>query len=319
MRICALLLLLTALGPAASAQKQVDFSLGSAAALMFGHTTYDLELREGEPALLSKLEFPLDVLTAGIEARWDISGREKRRTVVTLSGLTNISAPRSLMADGDYDEYAGYPPWLWSYTESDVAMRSLFASAAVARSLFSADGLALFARAGYHFQYIYQEALNYSGWQVVWNDTTSEWLVYLVSYPDTALTYTIFYHLASLGALAEVRLAPRLHLEANAAFLAVLASDRDDHLLRTKLSTATGAGAGYLAGLALRYRFRDRDGSPYLGLSAELLGLRVRTSQTQKWYADTAGEPPAGTVYTGIPHIISSRQGRIVLELGRSF
>jgi len=223
------------------------------------------------------------------------------------------------MTDGDYDDYAGYPPLLWSYTESNVAMRSLFASAGVARRLLSAGAVELFAEAGYRFQYIYQEALDYSGWQLTWNETTSEWEVYLVSYPDTALTYRVFYHLASLGGLAHIGIAPRLEIGAQASFLAVLASDKDDHVLRTKLSTAVGAGIGYLAGLSVRYRFHDRGGSPYLDLSAELLGARVRTTQTQEWYADTAGEPPPGTVYTGIPHIITSTQGRITLQLGRHF
>jgi hypothetical protein len=319
MKICVLLLLSAVLVPAAPAERQIDFTFGHSVAAMFGHTTYDLELLSTEPALLSKLEFPLDTTAAGIEARWDILRRERREWTVSLAAHINLSNPRAPMADSDYDDYAGYPPWMWSYTESDIAMSSLFASVSAGRRLISSGAFELFAEAGYRFQYIDQEALNYSGWQVAWNDVSLEWEVYLVAYPETALKYTIIYHLASLGFLSDTRLTGRLHLAANASLLAVIASDRDDHILRTKLSTATGAGIGYLGGVRLSYRFREPDSSPYIALSAELLGLRVSTTQTQSWYADTDGEPPAGTTYTGIPHIITSRQSRIEVSLGRHF
>ena len=319
MKICVLLLLSAVLVPAAPAERQVDFTFGHSAAAMFGHTTYCLKLRSFEPALLSKLVFPLDTATAGIEARWDILRQGRREWILKFSTRINLSDPRAPMADSDYDDYAGYPPRMWSYTESDIAMRSVFASVSAGRRLISSGAFELYAEAGYRFQYIDQEALNYSGWQVAWNDVSLEWEVYLVAYPETALEYTIIYHLASLGFLADTRLTGRLRLAANASLLAVIASDRDDHILRTKLSTATGAGIGYLAGLSLRYRFRERDSSPYIALGAELLGLRLNTTQTQSWYADTPGEPPAGTTYTGIPHIITSRQGRIEVGLGRHF
>jgi hypothetical protein len=319
MKAVTMLLLAVLLAPAAFADRQVEFSLGSSADAMFGHTSYDLELRATDPALLSKLEFPLDTFSIGVEARWDLRQEGRREWIFSLAAGTNLSAPRSPMTDGDYDDYAGYPPWLWSYTESDVAMRSLFASASAGRFLISAGVLELFAETAYRFQYIDQEALNYSGWQVTWNDLTNEWDLNLVSYPYPALKYTIFYHMASLGGLAVLRLAPKLDLEASAALLAVLASDRDDHTLRTKLSTATGAGAGYVAGLNLRYRWGGLKGGPYIALGAEMLGLRVKGTQTQRWYADTAGEPPAGTVYSGIPHIISSRQVRVTAVLGRRY
>jgi hypothetical protein len=103
----------------------------------------------------------------------------------------------------------------------------------------------------------------------------------------------------------------------------VYAFDRDDHKLRTKLSTAEGWGIGLYADLKAVYRLNRiaKGVIPYLVLNGEINYFVVNTLQTQYWYgnADASNGEPQGTLFTGIGHVITSSQYQIALRFGFSF
>lgn len=101
------------------------------------------------------------------------------------------------------------------------------------------------------------------------------------------------------------------------------ASDRDDHVLRNKLSEAFGLGIGAFAGLETRFRWGNAQAGsrPYLLLSWRWLGLRANTRQTQVWYGDdpgTAGDD-TGDWISGVDHQLSTRQSAVLLAAGVEF
>jgi hypothetical protein len=97
-------------------------------------------------------------------------------------------------------------------------------------------------------------------------------------------------------------------------------SDRDDHVLRHKLSTASGFGYGGYAGLEARYTWDTANPRlrPFIALSGSALGLRANTSQTQTYYQGAIEATP-GTTMTGIDHRISTRQYRAAFIFGLQF
>mgnify|MGYP006312806161 FL=1 len=116
----------------------------------------------------------------------------------------------------------------------------------------------------------------------------------------------------------------------------VYAYDRDDHILRKKLSTASGFGIGIAASLRGVFELdeaaagggaapgggtsaRGENGPiPYVAMGSEYSYLYVPAEQTQEWYGDeqaTAADD-TGTVISGLSHVITSSQFVITLSAG---
>ena len=88
--------------------------------------------------------------------------------------------------------------------------------------------------------------------------------------------------------------------------------DRDDHVLRNKLSTARGFGFGGEGDVVFSYSWGENESyRPYVSLTAELKYIWANTDQTQEWY-DSETERR----YTGITHIVESLQGDLSLSAG---
>ena len=120
-------------------------------------------------------------------------------------------------------------------------------------------------------------------------------------------------HDVSRGFSAEVR----------ALFSVVFASDRDDHVLRYRLSTSSGSGKAFIGGIRLRHEFNPRPNraSPFLEVDGEVISIGMHVNQKIEWYGVDPAAPdiPVGYVARGIPHQITSRQGYITVRLGASF
>ncbi|MFI5368495.1 MAG: hypothetical protein ACHQ1F_05725 [Spirochaetia bacterium] len=119
--------------------------------------------------------------------------------------------------------------------------------------------------------------------------------------------------------MADLQVLSGLSLQLRAAFTPVFISDTDDHKLRTKLSTASGWGAGVYAKFRGKYQFPRyyKDFSTYIALDGELISYYVSTTQTQYWYATS--DEPQGTTYTGIGHVVTSTQFQVGLSFGFEF
>jgi hypothetical protein len=126
-----------------------------------------------------------------------------------------------------------------------------------------------------------------------------------------------------MGLLADLQGFPGFTVELRAAYTPVYVSDRDDHKLRTKLSTAAGWGNGIYGDLKATYQLPQiaKGLRPYLALEGQIIYYVVSTAQTQYWYgnADASNGAPEGTLITGVGHVITCAQYQVGLRLGLQF
>jgi hypothetical protein len=283
-----------------------------------GDTRYLME----EPAsgVSSELIFPLDTLLAGITFHGQRTGDRlegRRDWGLELSLAVNLVAPFGLMQDYDWWMYPGYPKVAFSYTESSARMLWLNASLAWKPVLVSGAWGSLDAVLGYRFQYISQKIDGYKGWQYKDTDLDGQPELYLISDTGIVLTYWVMWNTPTAGLSVTLKPGAHVSVRVEAGLAATFVADRDDHVLRDKLATASGLGFGGYADLAVAYSWSSSESRvrPFLALSADGLILKANTKQTQKYYSDLEGYP-AGTTWTGIDHQLSTRQLAVTLSGG---
>jgi hypothetical protein len=239
-----------------------------------------------------------------------------------------------VMKDYDWDMYPGYPKAAFSYTESDVRLVWFLASAAWKPVLSSGGWGKLSVVLGYRLQYVYQEAKGYVGWQYLDllpdnappgpdpTDGDGQPELYLVSSPNdtVVLTYWVLWNVPTAGFSLTLTPLPGLSVLLEAGLAVPIVADQDDHVLRNKLSTASGLGIGGYARLAVQYSWGRPEARvrPFLVLTMDAMALKANTQQTQTYYAGATEQPP-GTTWTGIDHQISTRQLAAVLAFGISY
>ena len=288
-----------------------------------GDTRYLME--ELYAGVSSELIFPLNTLLAGVTFRGDHTGG-RRDWGFEASVAVNLLAPFGKMEDFDWWMDPDYPKAAFSYTESDVSMIWLAASAAWKPILASGGWGNLAAVLGYRLQYVYQEANGYIGW--VYADLTDA----DPAPPDTpdgqpelysqygtgvVLTYWVLWNVPTAGLSITLRPVAGVTVKAEAGVAVPYVADEDDHVLRYKLSTASGLGFGGYADLAVRYSWGKAQSRirPFLVFSGAALGLKANTQQTQTYYTGATEELP-GTSYYGVDHQISTRQLAVLVGGG---
>ena len=128
------------------------------------------------------------------------------------------------------------------------------------------------------------------------------------------LTYWVLWNAPTAGLSVTLRPALGIYVKAEAGLALPFVADEDDHVLRYKLSTASGLGFGGYADLAVRYSWGKSQSRirPFLVLSGAALGLKADTQQTQTYYTGATEYPP-GTTWPGIDHQISTLQLAVVV------
>jgi hypothetical protein len=286
-----------------------------------GDTRYLME----EPATppyggSSELIFPLNTLVEGVRLRYEPASRTRKHWSLEGSFYTNLINPIGLMKDYDWWMYSGSPKVPFSYTESSAVMRWYLASLETQFELGSGGWGKFLLAFGYRFQFIKQVIVGFKGWTL--DDNLDGVLEPYTPVQDSrhGLDYQIIYNIVTAGLAPILTPIPEISVTAEAGLALAYVSDRDDHVLRYKLSTASGLGYGGYAGLEVRYTWDTANPRlrPFIALSGSALGLRVKTSQTQTYYQG-ATEAPPGTTMTGIDHRISTRQYRAAFILGLQF
>ena len=285
-----------------------------------GDTRYLMEMPASPFGVSSELVFPLQTLVEGVRFHYVPASTGRLRWSLEVSFHTNLINPIGIMQDYDWYMYPGYPKAPFSYTESAAAMRWYLASAEAQFDLGSGAWGRVALAFGYRFQFIKQEIIGYTGW-----DLSSTWGV-IDSYTpeqnltDPVLNYQIFYNTLTAGLALTLNPARPVSVTAEAGFALPYVSDRDDHLLRHKLSTASGVGYGGYAGLEARYTWSPASSRlrPFVALSGSGLWLFANILQTQYWY-EGATEYPPGTWISGVDHRISTRQYQVAFIFGLQF
>ena len=292
----------------------------------FGGTSYDLSFNYGGGWTgLSRLEFPQVSLEAGAVLGLTLNSETRREWLFEAAFSHSTLAMSGTMNDYDWWEFTGIPKIPWSYTYSTDSTISWHAAVDAAWTLGSTGPWLLALYGTYRFQYTSHVEDGYTGWQ--YSSPGPSFGPYTlgsaVSSTTDILEYSLTSHTIGLGLMGSLQPSPRFTLELRTAFTPVYAFDRDDHKLRTKLSTAEGWGVGIYADLKAVYRLNRIAKSviPYLVLNGDINYFVVNTLQTQYWYgnADAGNGAPQGTLITGVGHVITSVQYQVALRFGFSF
>jgi hypothetical protein len=313
---------------AARGDNGLDFSVGPAAAFMYGHSEYYMDISgvdsTGTPVRLrSKLDFPLDAGMAGVTA---IMGKKIGSIddwSVKMDILINWEHPDGVMRDEDwrtgYTE-AGFFDGKFSETESKTEMKHLLVVLQGAKCLRHGDRSATFICGGIRYQRISQEILGYNGWQInIYQDPTFTPHHFR---NDTlkVLDYRVTFITPLIGIVHSFRPGVKTSIDFKAAGLTVFASDFDDHLERHKAATASGIGYGLCSSFSVRYDIGGRAARlrPFVECEGEFIAMKVSAKQTQEWYGDdgTTQKDDTGLKITDIPHEIRSTQYSLGLRLG---
>jgi len=330
--VCACLLIVVAAlcvsaAPNASAdESRVSFFVEPVLLKGLGGTAYDLSVDNGGgQSGLSRLEFPMASLEAGVSTGLSIEKNGKRAWLFEASIAHSTFAWPARMNDYDWFGLTGFPSIPWSYTYSNDTTVSWRASAGVAWTVSVFGPLSVSLYATYHYQNAHHVENSLTGWQYAFDTNGNPTAVGWISDSTTdVLEYTLTAHEPGLGLMADIQALPGVSFELSACFTPVYVSDRDDHKLRSKLSTASGWGAGAYVDLRATFQLARQPHhlQPYIVLEGELIYYSVSTTQTQYWYGNLDvpyGGPGQGTTYSGIGHVITSTQYQIGLRFGLAF
>ncbi len=297
------------------AEEQVSFGLGVNLGLLTGSTLYNIKFPINETAngitLLegeSELEFPLDsaigVITAslGKKGHWSID----------LSLSKNIKEDTGKTPDYDIltiqDTKTGMTERGWViYSESDTDMDAFLMDLTGKFYIIKRPRISLGLAAGYRYQSFSFEVSNV--------EQESIWPEYTGYKAGKAATYEITYSIPYAGAALDWRPSSRFSMNFSFAYGWAFAEDEDDHILRSKKSTAKSDGPYYSikadGNISLSRRL-----SILLGL--EYLRIETEGTQDQIRYANTS-EGPAGTIGTDFDYNAISEQLYLWLGMRYSF
>jgi len=332
--VCAVVLVVgfvseTTAQPKFTSHLSTDYNLGETEYILdvSGFDSLGQRLR-----IKSQLEYPLDVfmLGGGVSVVWDPQNPLPWDSKIGVS--FNLNDPGGAMADRDWtNEWQGVRLNEFtevSSTESSAEMNSVTAFAEFGKTVVANPGLQVRLFAGYRYQRIDQELYGLEGWQLSRVVGTDSLRLLEFDIEDIkGLTYEVTFHMPHAGLEATLPFGGSVALSGKAAYAPVIASDKDEHLLRNFQTQADITGHGVIGGAVLRF-FPEGPGSgkPFIALTGSFTYLTASGTKTQTWYGNEIGRDPdtgeeiivveAGTRISGIPHDINSTQGQIGIELG---
>ncbi|MBU8932540.1 MAG: hypothetical protein KOO62_00895 [candidate division Zixibacteria bacterium] len=300
--------------------------------MSFGKTEYVMEMNFEDGSdnlhLKSQLEFPLDCMMAGGTAGFKNKSASGRPFWVEIGAYTNIGDPGGKMLDHDWWNLRTYVIEKFSYTESNVEMKSLLLTlegGISVATLGTSTDLAIVGGIWYHR--IEQDVIGFDGWQLDW-DTGEQFKIALL---DTIVGfYQVTYKLPHVGLQLELTPSPALTVQGKTAFTLVFASDFDDHMLRGKTAVSSITGKGFISELDVRFNPGGSNRHKwFVEANCDFVYLTSSGTQVQEWYKDEIQIDPdtgeeiviveKGKRFLGIPHDINATQFRLGLSVGIRF
>lgn len=276
-----------------------------------GDSTYHISF--DEPWALgghgeSELQFPIANVMAGVKviARTTYgknNRKSKGRLCVRL--LKTIDKDAGIMKDSDWienDAAFGKAPHEGKdlYTESDAELEGMLFDAIWAYHFSLGHNWGLGPMLGFRYEELQYEIYGYSGYY--WTEP--------VYGQGKVLDYQVIYRIPFIGLSSETLLGGKDQFFLSMGFGYsdwVEARDRDDHLLRFKLSEAECEGAAYLLTLNLDWRFYP---GWVLGVGAEYVDIDTSGKQHQGFYAG----PSVGITYE-VDDIITASHGSVIMRI----
>jgi hypothetical protein len=317
-RLLSLPLLFLLLLPANLRAEESGWKIGLIGEYASGESSYELRVNDGTESVRSLLVFPLDTIYLGLEAQHENPSESAR---YTLRLLTNVAAPAGKMTDEDWLDLTSRSE-KYIYTESNLDYRSFDLELQGIWELRNYSGFRLFFGAGYRLFWAHQLITDFKGYELHdSNDDGSIDSKEIIPYTEKdAIDYSIIYHTIDAGLHGEKDIGRHTRIGIFAAPSLGLAFDRDDHLLRSKLSTGRGFGYGFVlrGDIEFRNRGHNRQSDPYLRIYGSFRWFFSPGQQRQYWYGDDDGVPE-GTEYDGLVHDMELIDPRFGISAGLRF
>ena len=271
---------------------RVYLDLGIQSGYLKGDTTYHIDF----PGGASELEFPLETYLVGPELVWGYRNPQKQdQFVFKIKWLTNIDNGSGKMKDSDWLEGDGHPG-LDIYSESDVELQANILDVNVTYNLWPTKAWAIGPIVGYRYE---KFEFNVKDTEQVGYGPYAPG--YTVAVSGKTLDYVVTYHIPYLGVSSSIRLLKGFSAEINAGYSPItFAEDRDDHILRYKLSKGDTDGYSYFANANAVWNFLSHW---FLIVGAEYLKIHTTGEQHQSFYAG----PDAGLEFD-VDDKITSKQ-----------
>lgn len=309
----------SALADSYTSYKNTGINVGICIDEMKGDTTYHIGGTEFIPEIdtdltwESELEFPLDTYLVGIKS--SVKGKfQGNPWSLNFSAHKNVSEPWQTMKDSDW---FGLPEYglreKWSYTESDAELNASILDVNGRLGFPIHPKTVLEGILGYKRQKFSYEISGVRGWQV-----TGEEIVYFSEYKGVNVgDYDITYHLPYLGVAIKM-LSPKSIFNAEIVFSPEASSnDRDDHILRNKLSRSNCEGTAFMGGIngCVMLNQKASKINWFLEFGFNFMKISTDGYQEQSWYGDDpiSEEDDTGTKISGINNKITSKQRTIFI------
>jgi outer membrane protease len=268
------------------------FDLGVRGGYLKGDTTYHISFDGGA----SELEFPLKVFLLGPEIGWGYKNPKKQEKLrLNIIWLTNISDGSGKMKDSDWIDGDGQPG-LDIYSESDIKLKANIFHVNLLYNFWPTRNISIGPLIGYKYQQFKYHVSDTD--QVGYGIYAS---LYTVSVSGRTLDYKVTYHIPYFGLNSDLLLGKKIQANLKLGYTPwAFANDRDDHLLRYKLSKGDTDGYAYFANLNADWNFFPR---LYLTVSGEYMKIHTTGTQHQSFYAG----PYVGITYD-VDDKITSKQ-----------
>jgi outer membrane protease len=293
-------------------QNASNYAFGYGIGYLNGNTLYHISVYDATGGIESELEFPLNTVLFGLEGGYvskNAKGQDEFR--IGLQWFTNIDSGSGKLKDSDwltdnfdiqappsppYPPNSGYPhPGLDIYSESDIALKANIIDLRGSYNNWISDNLSIGPLGGFLYQNYQFDASNvnqvgYGPWAPGYTGSAS----------GLVLTYEVTYAIPYLGIHSEILVSRSFQAAFDLGYSPwAAAEDKDDHILRKKLSRAKTTGSAYLATITAQWHIEDND---FVLIRGQYLGIKTTGTQTQTFYDGS------GDIFTGINDKITSKQ-----------
>jgi outer membrane protease len=258
----------------------------------------------------SELEFPLNTFLLSLEGSYRGAERAAEGRVQFDYRLSmNLGGGSGKMKDSDWltDDIdiflVGSPnPGLDIYSESDADLKAMIIDLRLSYDTWAAEQWAVGPLVGLRYEKFSYDVSNVS--QVGYGPYAAG---YTGSMSGLVLTYEVSYTVPLVGIRTTLHTTDAFEAQLDLGYSPwVSAKDKDDHLLRYKLSEASTSGSAFLAALTGQW---ETSGRNFIQCRGEYFKIETTGTQNQRFYAG----PYAGDTFSGINDRIDSEQFTVSL------
>lgn len=299
--------------PAQKSSGDIAFGIGFGS--LNGNTLYHISSYDAAgQGIESELEFPLETFLFSIQGEYlskDLKGRDEVR--ITLQWLTNIDNGSGQLKDSDWATDAvdiaivgAAHPGLDIFSTSDINLKANIFNLRASYNNWLSDTLSVGPLGGFLYQNFHFDASNVN--QVGYGPYAA---AYTGTYPGLVLTYQVTYAVPYLGVHSQIQLGHQFQTIIDLGYSPwAWADDKDDHVLRQKVSEASTTGKAYLASVTMQWNIQDND---CIQVAGQYLKIDTTGTQTQTFYDGS------GDVFTGIDDKITSQQTSVTFLFSHRF